>query len=320
MRFALIVSNAAVARPALRLNAQNFHMGDTTLNYVFYKPSDYYNQLKKSLQLIQQNARDQSNYSHMNNKKYYDRNRSNPHYDINDTILIRIHGLRSKLDPQFTLTPKIAIQKQHPTYWVRDQMNDQITRVHVHSIPQHLSSFIVLFELNHLSSSNTLLFEKINLLFRFLFRLGNTIFSWGSMNTELQSVICMNLFTWLSLALLINSQDAFPGWYSRAQPFCKVCCPAQLSTTIMSSNYSCTCSNASPYVNPGEKWSLQNAIRYTVNFFLDKSATRKNWSIVLDPNYSPLSSYEQRKRIDYAIYDCFAVTFFYIKQYLINGH
>ncbi|CAF1430922.1 unnamed protein product [Rotaria magnacalcarata] len=28
MRFALIVSNAAVARPALRLNAQNFHMGD----------------------------------------------------------------------------------------------------------------------------------------------------------------------------------------------------------------------------------------------------------------------------------------------------
>ncbi|CAF4512473.1 unnamed protein product [Rotaria magnacalcarata] len=132
MRFALIVSNAAVVRPALRLNAQNFHMGDTTLNYVFYKPSDYYNQLKKSLQLIQQNARDQSNYSHMNNKKYYDRNRSNPHYDINDTILIRIHGLRSKLDPQFTLTPKIAIQKQHPTYWVRDQMNDQITRVHLY--------------------------------------------------------------------------------------------------------------------------------------------------------------------------------------------
>ncbi|CAF1547712.1 unnamed protein product [Rotaria magnacalcarata] len=77
----------------------------------------------------------------------------------------------------------------------------------------------------------------------------------------------------------------------------------------MSSNYSCTCSNASPYVNPGEKWSLQNAIRYTVNFFLDKSATRRTWSIMLDPHYSPLTSYEQRKRIDYAIYDCFAVTF-----------
>ncbi|CAF3348809.1 unnamed protein product, partial [Rotaria socialis] len=46
----------------------------------------------------------------------------------------RIHGLRSKLDPQFTLTPKIVIQKQHPTYWVRDQMNDQITRVHVNDM------------------------------------------------------------------------------------------------------------------------------------------------------------------------------------------
>ncbi|CAF1079407.1 unnamed protein product [Rotaria magnacalcarata] len=391
---------------------------DAASNYVFYKPSDYYNQLKKSLQLNQQHARDQSTYSHMDNKKYYDKNRSNPRYKINENFLLRIHGLRSKLDPQFTLIPKIAIQKQHPTYWVRDQMNDQITRVHVndmrpillpyhvffwlfvfvnhyclcvmpshmasssytlknsnrdssgksqdrhrrhvrleeqnnryqrnyrpftipssfynivhvhrfttidtistlinhfeslyrysidtesdqfinalsliqvHSIPQHLSSFIVLFELNHLPSSNTLLFEKNNLLFRFLFRSGNTIFAWGSMNTELQSVI-----------------HAFPGWYSGAQPFCKVCCPVQLLTTVMSSNYSCTCSNASPYLNPGEKWSLQNAMRYTANFFLDKSATRKNWSMVLDPNYSSLSSYEQRKRIYYAIYDCVAVTF-----------
>ncbi|CAF1444368.1 unnamed protein product [Rotaria sp. Silwood1] len=29
---------------------------------------------------------------------------------------------------------------------------------------------------------------------------------------------------------------------------------------------------------------------------------------MLDPNHSPLSSYEQHKRINYAIYDCFAVT------------
>ncbi|CAM2727911.1 unnamed protein product [Rotaria socialis] len=190
-----------------------------------------------------------------------------------------------------------------------DRFTNELSLIQVHSIPQHLPSFIVLFELNHLPSSNTLLFEKINLLFRFLFRLGNTIFSWGSMNTELQSVIRMNLFTWPSLALLINLQDAFPGWYSRAQPFCKVCCPVQLLFTVMSSNYSCTCSNASPYVNPGEKWSLQNAIRYTANLFLDKSATRKNWSMMLDPNYSSLSTYEQRQRIDYASYDCFAVTF-----------
>ncbi|CAF1521778.1 unnamed protein product [Rotaria sordida] len=104
---------------------------DTTSNYVFYKPSDYYNQLKKSLKIIQLNAQKQSIYSHMINKNYYDKNRSNPQYEINDKVLIRIHGLRSKLDPRYSLTPKIIIQKQHPTYWVRDQLNDQVTSVHV---------------------------------------------------------------------------------------------------------------------------------------------------------------------------------------------
>ncbi|CAM4779814.1 unnamed protein product [Rotaria magnacalcarata] len=190
-----------------------------------------------------------------------------------------------------------------------DRLTNELSLIQVHSIPQHLPSFIVLVELNHLPASDTVLFEKIKLLFCFLFRLGNIIFSWGSMHTELAPVIHINLFTWPSLALVINLQDAFPGWYSRAQPFCKVCRPVQLSTTFMSSNSSCTCSNNSPYVNQGEKWSLQNAIRYTANLFLDKSATRRTWSIMLDPHYSPLTSYEQRKRIDYAIYDCFAVTF-----------
>ncbi|CAF4612673.1 unnamed protein product, partial [Rotaria magnacalcarata] len=41
-------------------------------------------------------------------------------------------------------------------------------------------------------------------------------------------------------------------------------------------------------------------------------------------HYSPLTSYEQRKRIDYAIYDCFAVTFLhqaiYDKWSLIQLH
>ncbi|CAF2959876.1 unnamed protein product [Rotaria sp. Silwood2] len=190
-----------------------------------------------------------------------------------------------------------------------DRLTNELSLIQVHSIPQTLPSFIVLFELNHLPPIDTLLYEKIQLLFCVLFRLGNIIFSWGSISDELKPAVRMNLFTWPSLALLINLQDEFPGWYSRAQPSCKVCSPVQLSTTIMSSKSSCTCSNNSPYVNPGEKWSLQNAIRYTVNRFLDKSSTRKTWSIMLDPNYSPLSSSEQHQRIHYATSDCFAVTF-----------
>ena len=107
---------------------------DTTSNYVFYKPSDYYNQLKKSLTLIHQNARNQSNYSHMISKKHYDKNRSDPQYEINDKVLVRIHGSRSKLDPRYSIIPKKIIEKQHPTYWVQDQSNDQVSRVHVNDI------------------------------------------------------------------------------------------------------------------------------------------------------------------------------------------
>jgi hypothetical protein len=107
---------------------------DEASHYVFYKPSDYYNQLKKSLKIIHQHARNQSNYSHMISKKQYDKNRSNPQYEINGQVLLRIYGSRSKLDPRYSLTPKIIIQKQHSTYWVRDQLNDQITRVHVNDI------------------------------------------------------------------------------------------------------------------------------------------------------------------------------------------
>ena len=66
--------------------------------------------------------------------------------------------------------------------------------------------------------------------------------------------------------------------------------------------------NNFPHVKSTDKWSLQNAIRYAVNRFLDKSSTKKNWSIMLDPKYSSLSSSEQHRRINYAIYDCFAVT------------
>ncbi|CAF4640267.1 unnamed protein product, partial [Rotaria sp. Silwood2] len=127
-----------------------------------------------------------------------------------------------------------------------DRFTYELSLIQVHSIPQNLPSFIVLFEINHLPPSDTFLFGKIKLLFRLLFRLGNIIFSWGSMSDELKSAVRMNLFTWPSLALLINLQDKFPSWYRGAQP-----------------SY---------------------------------------------PNYSPLSSHEQHKRINYATSDCFAVT------------
>ncbi|CAF1433567.1 unnamed protein product [Rotaria sordida] len=189
-----------------------------------------------------------------------------------------------------------------------DRFTYDLSLIQVHSIPQHLPSFIVLFEINHLPPSDSSLMGKIKLLFSLLFRLGNIIFSWGSMSDELKSAIQMNLFTWPVSALCINLQDEFPGWYRRALPPCEACGSIQSSNKAMPSKSRCICTSNFPYVKSTDKWSLQNAIRYTINRFLDKSSTKKNWSIMLDPNYSPLSSSERRKRINYAIYDCFAVT------------
>ncbi|CAF4371916.1 unnamed protein product [Rotaria sp. Silwood2] len=93
-----------------------------------------------------------------------------------------------------------------------DRFTYKLALIQVHSIPQNLPSFIVLFEINHLPPFDILLFDKIKLLFRLLFPLENITFSWGSMSNELKSAVLMNLFTWPLLVFLINLQNEFPSW------------------------------------------------------------------------------------------------------------
>ncbi|CAF4700272.1 unnamed protein product, partial [Rotaria sp. Silwood2] len=99
--------------------------------YVFHKPNDYYAQLRKSLQIIHNNAniniiQQQSKY-----KKPYDKHRSDPIYAINDQVLTKIQGSRSKLDPRYSITSRIIVKTQHLIYWVKDQTTQFIHRVHV---------------------------------------------------------------------------------------------------------------------------------------------------------------------------------------------
>ena len=145
-------------------------------------------------------------------------------------------------------------------------------------------------------------------MFNLLFRSGNTIFLWGPMSKELRPAVEMNLFQWPTSTLFIDLQSCFGGWYRRALPPCEACGSIRPSNVAKSLHSRCTCTNNSPYVKPTDKWSLQNAICYAVRRFLDKSSTKKDWSIMLDPKYSSLSSSERHRRINYAIYDCFAVT------------
>ncbi|CAF3452713.1 unnamed protein product [Rotaria socialis] len=52
----------------------------------------------------------------LNQKIRYDRRRPDPQYDLATVVLTRIFTNRSKLDPQFSLDPKIIVNRQHPIY------------------------------------------------------------------------------------------------------------------------------------------------------------------------------------------------------------
>ncbi|CAF4624688.1 unnamed protein product, partial [Rotaria socialis] len=90
-------------------------------SFIFNKPNDYYDQLKKRLLIIQRQAHGHIINRQRQYKIHYDKQRPDPHYKINDVVLIKIHGLKTKLEPKYSIAPKIIIKEQHPTYWVKDE-------------------------------------------------------------------------------------------------------------------------------------------------------------------------------------------------------
>ena len=103
-------------------------------NYVFHRPADYYSQLKKSLSIMHQCARARIVSSQSRYKQQYNHHRSDPRYEINDQVLTRVHGVRSKLEPRYSLIPKVVVKTQHPVYWVQDDSTQQIIQVHANDM------------------------------------------------------------------------------------------------------------------------------------------------------------------------------------------
>ncbi|CAF4378294.1 unnamed protein product, partial [Rotaria sp. Silwood2] len=103
-------------------------------SFIFNKPQDYYEQLKKNLLILQRQTCDNVNSRQQRYKNRYDKQRADPHYEINDLVLIKIHGTKTKLDPKYSITPKVIIKKQHPSYWVKDEATQVESRVHVNDI------------------------------------------------------------------------------------------------------------------------------------------------------------------------------------------
>ena len=99
--------------------------------FSFSIPNDYFNQLQKTLKIYHRAARDNILHSQQLSKLHYDVNRPDPHYQVGDRVLTRLHGLRGKLEAKFSPTAKIIIHANHPTYTVRDEYNQVEMRVHV---------------------------------------------------------------------------------------------------------------------------------------------------------------------------------------------
>ncbi|CAF1377451.1 unnamed protein product [Rotaria sordida] len=182
-----------------------------------------------------------------------------------------------------------------------ERTNNQLSLIQINSIPIEPPSFVMLFELNHLPDQHS---QKS----------GNEIYSWGSMQKELEPA--KELFIWPIPATLIDIQPYYSMWYNWARTQCGV---QSLSYRNDMNNddkslqqhqqqLSCHCHPPSPY-KINELWSLQNAFRYGCNLFLDKSCSLSHWSSSLSSSYSSLSYAEQKKMIHYATHDVMAVTF-----------
>ncbi|CAF1524064.1 unnamed protein product [Adineta ricciae] len=102
--------------------------------FTFRKPNDYYEQLKKNMKIIHRNARENMINKQKQYKSRYDTQRNDPHYSLNDRVLIRKHGLKNKLDAKYSATPQIVIREDHPVYIVQDESTQVETRVHVNDI------------------------------------------------------------------------------------------------------------------------------------------------------------------------------------------
>ena len=100
-------------------------------SFSFAKPNDYFEQLKKTLRIYHQAAKNYVLIQQQNSKITYDRNRLNPQYKIGDKVLVKIPGNRGKLEPRFSPVPKVVTHVYHPIYVVQDEANHVSSQMHV---------------------------------------------------------------------------------------------------------------------------------------------------------------------------------------------
>lgn len=169
-------------------------------------------------------------------------------------------------------------------------------------------SIILLIETCHLPDVSSVLFWLIRSLLKNILDRTKLILCWGDIFDELLDFVPTNLVS-LELLRQINYRDVqhqFKVWCHQtySEDDLNLCIQNNLirsyaSTVIEDENH---------------KWSLQMAIAFIFDEFLDKSLTKSRWSRPLDDMLASGHLARNRsdqavvQRIEYAINDCLAVT------------
>ncbi|CAM4856072.1 unnamed protein product [Rotaria socialis] len=94
-----------------------------------------------------------------------------------------------------------------------ERSNGKLALIQIQAIPRRLPALVILIELEHLPPNNSCMYVKIKENFLFIFKSGIELYSWGDMDEELARLKDYEFFKWPILALLIDIQSYFPGWY-----------------------------------------------------------------------------------------------------------
>lgn len=212
--------------------------------------------------------------------------------------------------PTSLLPDLILLARQTVTFTIdteQDYYTHQPALIQIEFV--QMTSVVILVETCHLPHRDSILFWLIRCLFKAIFQPNKLFLGWGDIIDELTSFIDYGLFSssLLKDITTIDVQARFKVWYNDNYPH-----NCHLSPSV-DDHITCICSHR-PVKNLNDKWSLQKAIAYLFNEFLDKTRTKSDWSRRLESKdvrrYSITNRKENESRelIAYAVNDCLAVT------------
>ena len=229
-----------------------------------------------------------------------------PFHPVNDYYVYLINHST----PTILMQSLIELARQTTTFTVdteQDYYSHQPALIQIEMIREQ--SVVILVETCHLPHPASISFWLVQALFKAILKRDNLILGWGNIVDELTAFIDYGLFTWdlIKQINMIDVQSRFKSWYNRQYLHGCGLLPEANDHII------CTC----PYrlvKHENHRWSLQKAIGYLFDEFLDKSRTKSNWDRRLDSKdirrftITNRNEDESRELIAYAVNDCLAVT------------